>query len=798
MIGQDIRYAFRQLARSPGFTGAVVLTIALGIGANTAIFTVVNAVMLKPLPFAAPDRLMQVAERNDKLHLPVFGASVLNYLSWKEQATSFEGLAAIGFATLNLSGKGEPEQFTGASMSPSLLSVLGLKPVAGRGFREGEDKPGAAPVVMISEGLLKRRFGADPALVGGTLTLNGVSRTVVGIAPAALAVMTGGDMWIPLTIDPANERRLNHVIRVVGRLKDGVSVDQAQAEMDTVAARVAAQFPEITDWGIRLVTFFDWFVSAQLRTTLLVLLGAVACVLLIACANVANLLLARAASRQKEIAVRTAMGASRSRLLRQFLVESLVLSGLGGGAGLLLAVGAVSLINGTVAPSVLPIPEVRVDATVLLFALGATVLTGLLFGIVPAWSLATSDIHMLLKQSAAAATGGGRARVRNALAGAELALATVLLIGAGLLVQSLVQLRHVALGFEPDHLLTFQLSLPTARYPAQANSTAFYRDLVTSLEALPGVKGAAVSSGVPFGSGNYTTTPVVPLGKTALPRETAVPVDWRLVSSGFWKTMQIPLLRGRTFTDADGPDGPFVMIVSRATAEKFWGSEDPIGRTVRRVGDKKDFTVVGVVGDVRNVVLSQEAPAMYFPASSRVAGVMDVVVRTGGPPESALAIIRDRVHQLDTDLPVATVSSMDELLAASAAQPRLNAVLLALFAGVAVLVAAIGIYGVLAYSVTQRTREIGLRMALGAQPRGVVRLIVREGMSVGLTGIGVGLVAALGLSSLLTSLVFGVPVRDPATFAAVSVLLAVVALAACTLPAQRASRVDPLVALREE
>jgi predicted permease len=404
----------------------------------------------------------------------------------------------------------------------------------------------------------------------------------------------------------------------------------------------------------------------------------------------------------------------------------------------------------------------------------------------------------MLKRSAAASTGGGRSRLRSALAAAELALATVLLIGAGLLVQSLLQLQRVHLGFEPGRLLTFQLSLPPGKYPSFASSTGFYRDLVASMGAMPGVRGAAVSSGVPFGSGNYTTTPVAPVGRSILPPDTSVPIDWRIVSPGFFRTMQIPLLRGRDFTDADGVDAPAVMILSQATASKFWGDDDPVGRTIHRVGDGKDFTVVGVVGDVRNVALSREAPSMYFSAGARVAGVMDVVVRTEGRPESALAMIREKVRALDADLPVATVRTMEEWLSASAAQPRLNAVLLAVFAGVAVLVAAIGIYGVLAYSVNQRRREIGLRMALGAQRGGVIRLIVREGMTVGLTGIALGLAGALGLSQALASLLFRVPSRDPATFAGVTLLLAAVALAACTLPAQRASRVDPIVVLREE
>jgi len=799
MILADLRYTARMLRKSPLFTVAVVLTIALGIGANTAIFTVVNAVMLQPLPYAHPDRLMNVAEKNDSLHLPSFGVSLLNYLSWKEKTRSFQDLGAIGFATLSLTGKGEPEQFSGTSLTASVMPVLGLHPVAGRAFTEAEEKPGAAPVVMIGEGLWRRRFGADPGIVGSALTLNGISRTVVGIAPSALGILTSGDLWIPMAIDPPKEMRLNHVTFVVGRLEDGVTPAQAQAEMDGVARQVGIEHPEVKDWGIALATFSDFFVGPQLRTALLVLLAAVGCVLLIACANVANLLLARAASRRKEIAVRTAMGASRSRLLRQFLVESLVLSGLGGAAGLAGALFAVDLINSSLPPNILPLPEVHVDGTVLFFAAGVTFLTGLVFGLVPAWHLASTDIHATLKQTSASAAAGGRSRLRKALAASEIALATVLLIGAGLLIQSLLQLQRVSLGFDPAHLQTFQISLPQSRYGTLPKVTSFYSDLRASLEALPGVKGAAVSSGLPLGAGNYTTSPVAPIGSKVLPPDTSVPIDWRIVGPRYFRTMEIPFLGGRDFTDADGPDAPPVMIVSRGTAERFWGTAaDAVGRSIRRVADGKIFTVVGVVGDVRNTTLSLQAPALYYAAGGRVAGVMDVVLRTEGAPESVLPAVRETVHRLDPDLPVASVSTMEQYVASRAAQPRLNAILLAVFAGVALLVAAIGIYGVLAYSVNQRTREIGLRMALGAQRSGVMRLVVREGMTVGLAGIAAGLIIAFELSRALASLVYEVPVRDTTTFAGVACLLATVALAACSIPARRASLVDPMVALREE
>lgn len=799
MFLKDITYAARMMRRTPLFTAAVIMTVALAIASTTTIFSVVNAVMLRPLPFRNPNRIVQIAEKNDKLNLPSFGASVLNFLSWREQTRSFESVAAISFANFTLTGSGEPEQLSGNRISPALTRVLGISPLAGRVFTEDEEKPNAAPVAMIGEGLWKRRFGSDPALIGRAINLNGTPITVVGVAPAALNLISGGDVYTPLTIDPGKEIRLNHVIFVAGRLKDGVSFEQAQAEMNAVSARLGQQYPEIRDWGIRLITFFDTFVSPQLKTGLLVLLWAVALVLLIACANIANLLLARAAARQSEMAVRTAIGASRTRLVRQLLAESVALSLAGGIIGLLGAVLAVRAINHLLPPNVLPVPKVDMDATVLWFALGSTIVTGLLFGIMPAWRTAKVDLNAVLKQGGRGSGTRISARLRNGLAVVELGLATVLLIGAGLFIQSLANLERVRLGFVPGGLITFQLAPPTAKYPLNEKAPQLYRALLDSLQSLPGVRGAAVSSGIPFGAGNFTTHPMITSDQSVLPPDTAVPIDWRIVSPGYFKTMGIPLLRGRDFTDADGPTATKVMIISRATARKFWGAADPIGRTLRRSADPRTaITVVGVVGDVRSTALTQESPALYYPMAARVWPLMDIVVRTDGPPDALLPAIRQRVHELDPELALANERTMEQWLSNSAAQPRLNSELLGVFAAIALLIAAIGIYGVLAYSVSQRTGEIGVRMALGATRDGVLRLIVGEGMKVALLGIGTGLIGGLALGRAVSSLVFGVPVRDPATFTAVAVALAAVAFAACVVPALRASRVDPMVALRCE
>ncbi len=793
----DVRFAVRTLAKAPGFAAATVLTLALGIGANTAIFTVVNAELLRPLPYEHPERLVRIFERNGKLKIEQFSASVLNYLSWIERSRSFESMGAIGFSTLTLTGNGEPEMLVGSPISPSLMPLLGIQPPLGRAFRQGDDAPGAAPIALVSQGLWKRRFGGDAGLVGKSVQLNGTPYTVVGIAPAALETLTPGtDIWTPLTIDPAKEFRLNHLIAAVGRLKPGVTVSQAQTEMDDVSRQVGIAYPEVKDWNTTLLGFDRWLVSDQLRTALLVLLGAVQLVLLIACANVANLLLSRAVARQAEMALRTALGASRGRIVRQLLAESLTLSLAGGIAGILLASWTVRAIQSWLPPGLLPVGELRVDSPVLLFAFAITVATGILFGLAPAWQTAKTDLNSVLKQGGRS-SAGSKASLRNALAAGELALATVLLTGAGLLMQSLAHLKQAPLGFQSEHMLTFQIGLPATKYPNIAKSWAFYKSLLESLRAMPGVRGAAISSAIPFGSGTYTNTPFTPVGASTLPPGMAMPADWRAVSPGFFGAMQIPLLRGRDFGDQDVPNAPVTIIVSQSLARKFWGNEDAIGR-VLMTGNKREFSVVGIVGDVRGTALgTPPEPTVYFSASTRQWPLMDVAVRTARDPEAAVSAIRQRLHEIDAELPMATVHTMDDWISNNAAQPRLNSTLLGVFAGIALLIAAIGIYGVLSYSVIQRTREIGLRMALGAQPRDVLALVVREGMLVAIIGIGAGLAGALALSRLMATLLFGVTPGDPATMAAVAATLGAIALGACYIPALRAARVDPMVALRD-
>jgi putative ABC transport system permease protein len=790
----DIRYALRLLRKAQLFTLTVTLTLAVGIGAATTIFSVVNAVLVRPLPFADADRLIQVAEKNDKLRLRAFSASTLNYLSWKEQTQTFDQLGALQFGTFTLSGRGDPETYTGALITSSLIPMLGLQALAGRTFSPDDDKIGAPPVALISQALWTSRFGADPSIIGRPATLNGTPYTIVGVAPPALSLLTTGDVWVPLIIDPARELRLNHVIFVAGRLKPGVTLEVARAEMDAIAVRVGQQYPEVKDWGINLITFNDTFVSAQLRRGLLVLLGAVMVVLLIVSANVANLLLSRALDRQREVALRAALGASRGRLLRQLLIESLALSSLGGVAGLAVGALGIRLLETTLPANVLPVPDIGMDPTVVLFALGLTLLTGLIFGLAPAWHGARVDVNTTLKATSRSSSVA-RPWLRKSLACAELALATILLIGAALLARSLVALQGVPLGFDPASVISFQVSLPPTKYP-NPKRVAFYRDFAQRLKTLPGVRDAGISSGVPFGVGNYTTSPFSAPGSPTLPADASVPIDWRIVSQGFFSTMRIPLVRGRDFSEGDtATNAPNVIIISAAAARTLWGGADPMGRTVRRVSDGSNYTVVGVVGDVRSTTLNRESPALYHTAN-RTWPRMDIVIRTATDATPVMSAVRQVVREMDPELPLMNIRPMTEWVSTGAAQPRLNATLLGMFAAMALLVSAIGTYGVLAYSVSQRTKELGLRIALGADRKGLLTLVVGEGMTVGLAGIVVGILASAALGRLLSSLVFDISVWDPLTYAGVATTLGIVALLSCAIPALRASRIDPMEALR--
>ena len=798
-ISQDLRFSARTLARNPAFTIAAVLALALGIGANTAIFSVVNAVALRPFPWKDSGRLVRIWESAPQLGWPRFSTSIPNFIDWRAQNHVYEDIAAWRGAELNLTGLEEAQRVEGGAVTASFFTTLGVQPSRGRFFLPDEEKPGAdARVAVISHGLWTRSFGADPKIVGRTLVLNGADSTVVGVLPESFQWVLPSDILVPLVLDPAANRS-NHVLIVMGRLRPGVTLERADAEMNGIAARLAAQYPDSNKgWSTQQAQVARWIVNRDVRRALLVLTAAVGFVLLIACANVTNLLLARAAGRRREIAIRAALGAGRMRVVRQLLTESALVGLAGGGAGLLLALWGVDLLR-SLNPQTIPrIDEVSVDLRVLAFTLGLSLLTSLVFGLAPALQSSRPDVADALKEGGRGApTGSMRHRARSALVTAEVAFSLVLLVGAGLLLRSFWRLTRVDPGFAPAGVVTMKINLPESKYPSAGEIQTFYEALFARLRAHPGVAGVATVSIVPFGYGN-TANEVVIEGRPDDPGGAKASADWRLVSPGYFRAMGIPLHEGRDFESRDGA-GPGVVVVSEAMARRYWPGADPIGKRMRPRGGKDWMTVVGVAGDVAHRGLDEApAPLLYFCAYSSNWNPMSLVVRTGSDPASVTTAARDAVHALDRDLPVSEVSTLESLRDASVAPQHFNTLLLALFAVLALTLASVGIYGVMAYAVSQRTHEIGIRMALGSPRRDVLRLIVAQAMRPTLAGIVLGLTAALAATRLMQSLLFGVSPRDPVTFLAVAAILVAVALAACLVPARRASRVDPMTALRYE
>jgi len=797
MFIQDLKYALRTLRRAPAFAAAAVLTLALGVGANTAIFSVVNAVMLQPLPFPEPGRLVRVWETNPKRNIPFFSASVPNYVSWKDQARCFEEIGAFGGASLNLTGDGEPERLPAGEITASVFPLLRIQPLRGRAFLPEEERPNGAGVAILSEALWRRRFAADPGIVGRFIELNGAPRQVVGIAPAALQFPRNAEIWVPMRIDLAHEDRSNHMIEVIARLRSGVTPAQADSQLKTVAAAMEQTYPATNaGWTVRMEPFYEWIVPERIRTALTVLFGAVSLVLLTACVNVANLLLARAVSRSREIAVRLAMGASRRRIARQLLTESGVIALLGGIAGALLAYWAVAGLRQLLADSVPRSAQIHVDAPVLAFALGISMITGLLFGIAPLHQTAHASLSLALKEGGRSSTAS-RQWARRVLVAAEIAMATMLAIGASLLAQSFVRLQRAQLGFEADRLLTAQISLPPAKYP-NAAAGAFYERLLERLKHAPGVSGVAISSGVPMGAGDYTGMAARSPRSTDSAAVEMTQADWRMVSADYFKTMRVPLLRGRFFGPEDQGKDTLSIMISGLLARRLYGDENAVGRAFE-LESKERFTIVGVVGDVRMNALDQEpTPAMYFPAPPSIWSNMTVVVRTAGDPLRAESLLRSKVRELDARQPIYNVRTMDYWIARDGSQARSNALLLTIFALVALLLAAVGVYGVLSYSVTQRTGELGIRIALGARAWDVMRLVLGQGVALALAGLASGALGALALRRTIETILFDVRGNDAGTFVTVMISLAIVSLLACVPPAWRAGRIDPLLALRQE
>jgi putative ABC transport system permease protein len=798
---KDIRYGARSLLKHPGFTVLAVITLALGIGANTAIFSVVNAVLLRALPYPQPDRLVVMTEKVREGQR--IGLAYPNYQDWQAQAQSFSEMAGFRSVLFNLTGVDKPARLEGRMVSWNFFHLLGVQPQLGRMFVADDDREGAVRTALLSHALWQEKFGGDPAITGKTISLDRNSYTVIGVMPPWFEFFRRDDLFIPLGIalSRSDLGRGNHSdLNALARLKEGVSLAQASAEMDTIAAQLERAYPA-TNSGNGALTYplLDRYASG-IRRTLWVLLGAVGFVLLIACVNVANLLLVRAAERQKEIAIRLALGAGRWRIIRQLLSESVLLSLLSGLTGVLLGVWMMEGLL-RIAPDGVPrLNQTRLDPTVLLFALGISLLTGLLFGLLPAWQCARHNLHPTLKEGGRSIAGVGRERMRKVLLVAEVGLSLVLLVGAGLMLRTVYELTQVDPGFEAENLLTMQFNLPRTAYDGP-HQQGFYSECLTRIEALPGVRAAALTLSLPIDGSNWNSV-FIAADKPVPPRAQLPSSAFTPVSANYFKTMGTRLLKGRVFTESDTADKPMVAVINETLARRLWPGEDPLGKRLKQgwPEDKSPWReVVGVVADVKLNGVNQNTPLQtYLPLAQEPSAFLALVVRTSSNPLNMAAPVEQTVHTIDKDLPVFAVRSMDQLMGSAIAQQRLTLVLLSGFALLALLLAAVGIYGVISYSVSQRTHEIGIRMALGAQPPDVLKLIVGQGMRLALIGVLIGLGTAFALTRLMTNLLYGVSATDPLTFVLIAVLLAVVALLACYLPARRATKVDPLVALRYE
>jgi putative ABC transport system permease protein len=789
------------MIKSRAFTIVAVLALALGIGANSAIFSVVNSVLLKPLPFDEPDRLLMVWETSINRGQSKTPASAPNFIDWQNQNTVFEHVAAFDGSSYILTGGAEPERIPGTRVSASLFPLLRVNPVIGRSFTPEDDKEGASPVVIISHNFWKQRFDSDMNLEGKTLVLEGKIHSVVGVMPPGFQFYNiESELWTPFafTADDLSSRGA-HYMGVVARLNPGVTKEQAQDDMGGIANRLAEQYPDTNGGrGINLVSLHEQLVG-DVRPALLVLLGAVGFVLLIACANVANLLLARAASRHKEVAIRMALGARRSRLIRQLLTESILLAIIGGGFGLLLALWGVDLLTALAPESLQSVKGVGMDSRVFGFTLIISILTGVLFGLAPALQASKPDLNESLKEGGRTSADSRRNRFRTMLVVSEVSLSLVLLICAGLMVMSFSRLLQVSPGFNPDNVLTMGLSLPDTRYKEPEQWSAFHRHVLERVKVLPGIQSAGIITNLPFGDGNMSLTFRRTDGPPMLPSEQPATI-FHANSPGYFQTMGIPLLKGRDFTEQDAEKAPPVLIINETMARQHFAGEDPIGKTmIVGYGAPVPREIIGIVGDVKHAGLTKDLKVeMYSPCDQTPLPFITLVVRSTSDTAGLLAAIRREVQAVDKDQPLASVRTMSERISNSIAQPRFYTLLLSMFAIVALMLAAVGIYGVMSYSVTQRTREIGIRMALGADRRNIVKMVIRQGMTPAVIGVAIGLGAAFLLTRFMASLLFAVSATDPLTFAAISLLLAAVALAACYIPARRATKVDPMVALRYE
>jgi putative ABC transport system permease protein len=811
---QDVRFGVRMLLKNPGFTLIAAITLALGIGANTAIFSVVNAALLRPLPYPEPDRLVFIYNTKIKLLMEA------EFLRLRDEARSMERVSLYTSTTYTLTGMGEPERISSGTASGDFFTVLGARMALGRTFRLEEEPVEKDNVVILSHDFWLRKFAANPDVLGRSLTLDGRSYTIVGVlpqgfkSPLELQTDQAVQLWTPPGYYPP-EPCCSHGLSVVGRLREGQTLEQAQAETKAIIAGVAKDYPGAYPKDGSKQTLLKPLATeivGDLRRALWVLLAAVVFVLLIACANVANLQLGRGEMRVSEIAIRTALGASRARIIRQLLIESLLLAVIGGGLGLLLASWGLELLPTLGAEKIPRLQEVALDARVLGFTLATSLLTGVIFGLAPAFQAVKFDLHTSLKEGGrGSASQKGRRRLRNALVVAEVALSLTLLVGAGLLIKSFWRLQHVDTGFRTEQLLTMRLFPPASNYPDDLRVAAFYEDLLQRVRSLPGVKDAAAATAVPIGGRNAGTVAQFEGGPSELDMRRGA--EFRVVSPGYFRTMGIRLLSGRFLEDSDHEKARPVVVINETLARAYWPNEDPLGRRFRLLDGPPEvaktvfLTVVGVVADAKNSSLTEATEReVYVPMRQRtvaIAGMgyanqMSLAVRTSVEPMNLANAIRQEVWAIDGAVPITETRTMEQILATVTSQPRFNTILLGIFAGVALILAGVGIYGVLSYSVTQRTREIGIRIALGARRGDVLRLVIRQGMLLALLGVAIGLAASFALTRLMAGLLYEVSASDPVTFSFIALILTGVAFAACYLPARRATKVDPMVALRCE
>lgn len=812
---QDIRYGVRKLIKDRSFTAVAVFTLSLGIGANSAIFSVVNSVVLRPLPYKDSDRLVTIYSSLRQPGLEKIVVSAPELADFRELNHSFDQVAAYDFQGVNVTGDDEPERIRAALLSPNVLSLLGVNPLVGRWFAPDEDQPGQSQVAVLSYSIWQRRFAGEPNMIGKALAIDGKSFEVIGVMPADFRFPDPDtELYLPLTISPdllTENNRGSHFLNVIARLRPGISIDRAQADMSAIGEKISIEHSSTyrSGYGATVIAMRDDIVG-EVRPTLLILLGAVGFVLLIACANVANLLLARGVSRQKEVAVRTALGATRLRLIRQFLTESTILAIIAGGLGLLLALWGVEFLVSLSPASIPRLNEISLDARVVAVTAGVSLLTGLLFGLAPAMQFSKPDLNETLKDVGRSSTDGRqRQRLRGVLIISELALSVVLLIGAGLMIRSFIQVQGADPGFNPENLLTMRLSLPRSKYPDFNRQIQFFQDLLERIHAQPGVQSTAIINVLPL-SGSSADRSFKIEGRNPIQGESGPDEELRFVSSGYFSTMGILLLRGRDFTQRDNSESTRVVIVNQALADRYWPGEDAIGKRIAYSGlgeGKPNWCeIIGVVRNVKHAGPDIPAkPEVYLPflqplfstATSSI-GPMYLVTRSAAQPESLTGSIRGVISSVDRNQPVSNVRTMTERLSAALAQRRFNMLLLGIFAGVALLLASIGIYGVMSFAVTQRTRELGIRMALGASASDLLRLVLGQGLALTLIGVTGGLGASFVLTSLINSLLYEVSATDALTFVVVSVILIIVSAGACFVPAVRAMRVDPMMALRHE